>query len=231
MTTAGGLVFQGQADGLINAYDARDGRKLWSFDAHMGISGAPDHVSRRRTTVRRGRGGVGRFGAGILRLADGAARLGSTRASAPVARLCARRQGVVASTPPPSIAQPIDDPGFVVDADKASAGARIFAGRCTVCHGLGAVAAGYAPDLRASPIPLNANTFDGRRQGRVARSARHAALRRARQRRARCAAALPACTRPRRPVIARSLCHARPLGARSAMRAQNVKLKSSCQRS
>jgi quinohemoprotein ethanol dehydrogenase len=57
------------------------------------------------------------------------------------------------------MAQPVDDPAFVVDDDKAQAGARIFAGRCTVCHGLGAVAAGYAPDLRASPIPLNANTF------------------------------------------------------------------------
>ena len=47
----------------------------------------------------------------------------------------------------------------MIDDDKATAGKRIFAGRCTVCHGLGAVAAGYAPDLRASQIPLDAKTF------------------------------------------------------------------------
>jgi quinohemoprotein ethanol dehydrogenase len=68
-------------------------------------------------------------------------------------------------TPPPSLAQPIDDPSFVVDEDKASAGSKIFAGRCTVCHGLGAVAAGYAPDLRESRIPLDAGTFTDVVQG------------------------------------------------------------------
>jgi quinohemoprotein ethanol dehydrogenase len=55
--------------------------------------------------------------------------------------------------------EPLDDPAFVVDADKAKAGGLLFAQRCIVCHGLGAVAAGYAPDLRASPVALDAEAF------------------------------------------------------------------------
>ena len=41
MATASGLVFQGWADGSFNAFDAKDGSKLWSFRAPNGISGAP----------------------------------------------------------------------------------------------------------------------------------------------------------------------------------------------
>jgi quinohemoprotein ethanol dehydrogenase len=41
MTTAGNLVFEGMGDGKFNAYDARNGKQLWSFDAHFGITGAP----------------------------------------------------------------------------------------------------------------------------------------------------------------------------------------------
>src|SRR6201986_5153395 len=41
LTTAGNLVFQGQADGKLNAYAADTGKLVWTFDAKMGISGAP----------------------------------------------------------------------------------------------------------------------------------------------------------------------------------------------
>jgi quinohemoprotein ethanol dehydrogenase len=41
MTTAGNLVFEGMGDGRFNAYDARNGKQLWSFDAHFGTTGAP----------------------------------------------------------------------------------------------------------------------------------------------------------------------------------------------
>jgi quinohemoprotein ethanol dehydrogenase len=159
MTTAGGLVFQGQADGLMNAYDARDGRKLWSFDAHMGISGAPITFSaggRQYVAVVAGWGGSApAFFGGLTAQHGWQARVQPHRLLA----FALDAKGSLPSTPPPAIAQPVDDPAFVVDDDKARDGALIFSGRCTVCHGLGAVAAGYAPDLRASPIPLNARTF------------------------------------------------------------------------
>ena len=70
----------------------------------------------------------------------------------------------VAATPcfgqagPPSVV--VSSPAELLAAmTPANEGKRIFAGRCTVCHGLGAVAAGYAPDLRASPIPLDVKSF------------------------------------------------------------------------
>jgi quinohemoprotein ethanol dehydrogenase len=68
-------------------------------------------------------------------------------------------------TPPPHQVKPVDDPAFVVDAGKAQSGGVLFAERCIVCHGLGAVAAGYAPDLRASALSLDATAFQAVVQG------------------------------------------------------------------
>jgi quinohemoprotein ethanol dehydrogenase len=62
-------------------------------------------------------------------------------------------------TPPPVQVTPVDDPAFVVDEGKAKDGGLLFAQRCIVCHGLGAVAAGYAPDLRASRVALDPAAF------------------------------------------------------------------------
>jgi quinohemoprotein ethanol dehydrogenase len=41
MATGGGLVFQGHIDGTFNAYDAANGRKLWTFPAGVSVLGAP----------------------------------------------------------------------------------------------------------------------------------------------------------------------------------------------
>jgi len=41
MSTAGGLVFTGQADGNAKAYDARTGDELWSFQVGWGIGASP----------------------------------------------------------------------------------------------------------------------------------------------------------------------------------------------
>ncbi len=37
VATADDLVFQGQLDGSINAYDTSDGRKVWSFNAEVAM--------------------------------------------------------------------------------------------------------------------------------------------------------------------------------------------------
>ena len=41
LATAGNLVFQGRSDGMLVAYRATDGAKLWEFDAGTGIMAAP----------------------------------------------------------------------------------------------------------------------------------------------------------------------------------------------
>ena len=38
LATAGGLVFAGEGNGWFRAYDARNGRVLWSFNASAGVS-------------------------------------------------------------------------------------------------------------------------------------------------------------------------------------------------
>ena len=41
LTTAGGLVFAGEGDGWFRAYDAKDGKVLWSFFAGAGVNAPP----------------------------------------------------------------------------------------------------------------------------------------------------------------------------------------------
>jgi quinohemoprotein ethanol dehydrogenase len=60
--------------------------------------------------------------------------------------------------PPPHFPQPIEAPEFEIDPALAELGAGEF-GTCLACHGLNAIAAGMAPDLRASPIPLDLESF------------------------------------------------------------------------
>ena len=53
---------------------------------------------------------------------------------------------------------PLEGPDFIVDAAKAKQGEGEYP-RCVLCHGMGVVAGGIAPDLRASPVPLSAEAF------------------------------------------------------------------------
>ena len=41
LATAGGLVFTGEGNGRFRAYDARNGRVLWTFNAGAGVNAPP----------------------------------------------------------------------------------------------------------------------------------------------------------------------------------------------
>jgi glucose dehydrogenase len=41
LATAGDLVFAGEMDGNLDAFDARDGRKLWHFNLGVGVDAPP----------------------------------------------------------------------------------------------------------------------------------------------------------------------------------------------
>jgi quinohemoprotein ethanol dehydrogenase len=60
----------------------------------------------------------------------------------------------MAALPPPHFPEPLVDPGFVINQEKAARGAIVY-GSCSSCHGGGVLAGGMAPDLRASAIVMN----------------------------------------------------------------------------
>jgi glucose dehydrogenase len=41
LATAGGLVFAGEGNGWFKAYDARNGKELWKFQAGAGVNAPP----------------------------------------------------------------------------------------------------------------------------------------------------------------------------------------------
>lgn len=159
LTTAGGLVFQGQGDGQFNAYGARDGQRLWSFNARMGISGAPITYSaggKQYVTVVAGWGAAGPAFLGSLSAQFGwQARVHPHR----LLTFVLDGEANLPPTPPPQRAIPVDDPQFPLDVAAARRGESLYARRCNACHGLAAVAGGFAPDLRASPVGLSAAGF------------------------------------------------------------------------
>ena len=73
LVTAGGLVFAGQLTGEFMAFDASNGKLLWSFQTSSGISGQPvtwEYKGRQYVTVTSGIGGVYALKIGDPRLAS-----------------------------------------------------------------------------------------------------------------------------------------------------------------
>ena len=158
LATGGDLVFQGQADGYINAYGAADGRRVWSFYAATAALGTP-------ITFAIGKQQYVSILVGPLHGAAGSA--GSMAAKFGWdARIHPRRlltfvldgKGKLPPTPAPVFAKPLDGPEVSVDDALVKEGIQQWS-RCQVCHGPGAVAGGTAPDLRASQIVLNPASF------------------------------------------------------------------------
>ena len=162
MTTAGGLVFQGQGDGELDAYDAATGQKLWSFPAGMGIHGTPityEAGGRQYVSVLAGLSGAT---SGPLAAQFGwQARVHPQR----LLTFALDEHGVLPRTPPPLRAVPLGLAGFAIDARLASRGEALFNGNCAGCHGEKAIAGGSVPDLRASPVPTDAGAFRAVVQG------------------------------------------------------------------
>ena len=158
MVTAGDVVFEGRADGVFLAYDARTGAELWSTPLGVGISAPPVTYSidgRQYVSVLAGWGGAGLL-SGTLAAQHGWQYKAQPRrlytfaldGSAPMPALT-----------PPAQAVPTDDASFALDSDKAKAGSVLYSHACVSCHGGGVVSGGSAPDLRASAIPLAEPAF------------------------------------------------------------------------
>jgi quinohemoprotein ethanol dehydrogenase len=161
LATAGGLVFQGLAEGNFEAYDALDGRLLWRAPMGVGTQAPPitfEADGRQYVAILAGWGG------GPNLLGSLTAQFGWVGRSYTPRLLVYALDGdaAIPPTPPPGRPTPIDDPDFEIDPDRVQAGAYVYLakGLCSACHGYAAVAGGYAPDLRASPVPLSFESLD-----------------------------------------------------------------------
>ncbi|MCB2015704.1 MAG: PQQ-dependent dehydrogenase, methanol/ethanol family [Sphingobium sp.] len=159
LATAGNIVFQGTADGQLEAYSADRGKKLWSFGAGNGIIAPPISFAangHQYIAVLAGYGGASAAGG---KLFDTGWRYGIHPSRLLVFRLDGAEK--LPDTPPPvDSTPPVDDEKIVIDAAAATRGAKLYSETCRICHGAGAAATGpTAPDLRASGITLDLNAF------------------------------------------------------------------------
>jgi len=158
LTTAGGIVFQGTADGWFNAYDGSSGERLWRFDAQLGIVGAPISYrigDRQYVSILVGYGGTT---AAFGKFMDVGWKYGAQPRRLLTFTLGAKGklpEGVPASME----VKALDDPDFLIDEEDVAAG-RALSVRCAACHGVGFHSPGTpGPDLRESAIALNLETF------------------------------------------------------------------------
>jgi quinohemoprotein ethanol dehydrogenase len=159
LTTAGNLVFQGRADGVFLAYDARSGDVLWEMDLGLGISAPPITyriAGRQYIALLVGYGG------------GAAAKIGNVDPALGWAYGRQMRRLVVFALdgdtrlppqPPPHRTRPLVVEDFGIDADLVAEGETQWVTGCHGCHGRDVIAAGMAPDLRESPVPLDADSF------------------------------------------------------------------------
>jgi len=159
LSTAGKLVFQGQADGRFVSHDAQTGDLLWSFDLGVGTIAPPISYSvagKQYVTLLAGWAG------GPMLLGSLGAKHGWVGRDHPrrLLTFTLDANGRIPDSPPPARPVPIAESGFVLDPAARASGESLYLLHCGICHGAAAVAGGYVPDLRASPLLLSAEAFE-----------------------------------------------------------------------
>ena len=143
LSTAGNLVFQGRADGKLEAYRATDGKLLWEFDAGIGIMAPPMTYQvdgNQYIAVLAGWGGPEVLG----NRATGKGKVG------PGKLLSFSLGGSATLAPYERVVQPVPAPTFQLAASRPEIekGRVLFATFCARCHGGDAASGGEVPDLR-----------------------------------------------------------------------------------
>jgi quinohemoprotein ethanol dehydrogenase len=146
LATAGGLVFQGTAEGEFVAYAAATGAQLWSVQTGSAINAAPASYAldgRQYVVVPIGTAGGLQYRYPEMHSSD--------RARGPV-RLMAFAVGSDAGLPERTVRLPSlpAQPALDAPADVIARGGALYGVNCQGCHGSGGVArfAGSVPDLR-----------------------------------------------------------------------------------
>jgi quinohemoprotein ethanol dehydrogenase len=157
VTTAGNLVFQGRVDGTLRAYTADTGKEVWRHDLGLGISASPITYAvngRQYVAILVGWGGALAGLGGPVSAVHGWAYGVHKRY---LVAFALDGKATLPQQPPPTFATPLQA-DFKIDSALAAAGARLY-GVCGTCHGPGAIAAGMAPDLRASFVVTSTEQF------------------------------------------------------------------------
>jgi alcohol dehydrogenase (cytochrome c)/quinohemoprotein ethanol dehydrogenase len=157
LSTAGNLVFEGTAQGDLEAYRADNGNKLWSAAAQSGVIAAPISYTvagEQYVAVVVGWGGV-------FPLASGEVALKSGRTQN-ISRVLAFKLGGNASLPPLPQFTPaqLNPPRPSASAATVQKGETLFQNYCSTCHGDVAVSGGVLPDLRYSGTLANSAWTD-----------------------------------------------------------------------
>ncbi|MDC0598883.1 PQQ-dependent dehydrogenase, methanol/ethanol family [Gammaproteobacteria bacterium] len=148
LSTAGGLVFQGNGDGQeFVAYNAESGEQLWSADIQTGVSAGP--ISYELDGVQ------------YIAQVVGGSNPGGYYAPS-YARLLVFSLGGTAQLPEKIefTQRPFDPPELTASPEVVAAGEEIYSGACSLCHGNGGVGRGMFPDLRRSPLLHSDVGFD-----------------------------------------------------------------------
>ena len=152
MTTGGNLVFQGRIDGTFNAYAADSGKLLWRFAAQAPVTAPPISYSvkgRQYVTVLTGMGTSGAAFGPLLPVGIDY----RTQARRVLTFAIGGKRILPKAVPYKLI--PFADPQYAPNQALSDKGALVFARHCAVCHGVDVVAAGHAPDLRASEVVMD----------------------------------------------------------------------------
>jgi quinohemoprotein ethanol dehydrogenase len=158
VATAGNLVFQGSIDGSFNAYDASNGKRLWTFEAKAPVMAPPISYSvdgRQYVTVLSGAGTSLVLLGGYLEKYGISYRDQKRR----VLTFALGGSGVLPDTPPYHFVATADA-DYHSDLAAARRGAAVYGGTCLMCHGRSGNAAGDAPDLRASAVITSEEAFE-----------------------------------------------------------------------
>jgi quinohemoprotein ethanol dehydrogenase len=158
MATAGGLVFEGDADGYFSAYDGATGQRLWRYNAGLGIIAAPISYAvggEQYVSVLVGYGGSNSVGD----LMNAGWKFGAQPRRLLTFRLDGKT-ALPASAPQDFAAHPVDDASVKIDPADVAPGQVLYTLNCSACHGLNAVSAGApAPDLRESAMAMDRDSL------------------------------------------------------------------------
>ena len=153
LSTAGGLVFQGSAEGFFSAYDAASGKKLWSYETGNGVIAAPaayEIDGEQYVAVMVGYGGAAPLAAPNVAIPE--------RPRLPGRLLVFKLGGKAIAPAYQATEYPPLDLTSATSTGNVQSGFFLFAQNCAVCH-QPAAAGRYLPNLRRSPTILDAESF------------------------------------------------------------------------